>query len=415
MAKSNKSILIVTLYYYPDNRVGAKRFGNLAKFFTDYFEKVHVLTVAQGQVSGKDPSLSPAGIVHRAAMLPPYPMDKNKAIKRVFVRLWEKYLCTLDHYSGWLLPALIEAIKVIKTEKIDIVIATGPPFTAMLVGALASLATGKKLILDYRDPWTTLPSLYPPPFGKMINIAAEKLSTRLASGTVFCSTLMQNDFLAKFGRQGSAPCHVLTNGYMEPTQAIAPLRHSADKITMLYAGNLYRGRGLGLIAAALSNLIRKEIIHPDNFEFIIYGQIQAKDDQIIAAYQLDQYITVRSAIPYQEILRYMKGADILFLPSAKEVRYAIPYKFFDYLMVNRPILAVAPTHSAVEEVMRSVPFGRFCPIGDTVAIERALAEMIHDGCKGTSRLEEDYTWKTIAKKYAGIIDELSFAAPSCQR
>ncbi len=63
-------------------------------------------------------------------------------------------------------------------------------------------------------------------------------------------------------------------------------------------------------------------------------------------------------VKYQTIIKHMKAADILFLPSGFDVKYAIPFKLFDYLSVKRPIFAVAPRNSAVAALMNQIDYRR---------------------------------------------------------
>lgn len=401
-----KNLLIISFFYYPDNRVGAKRFGNLVDYFRNDYKEVHVLTIPKNQIPEKDPSLVPYGMVHYAKMLFMFPSNRNNGIARIFIRAWEKYLCVLDPYISWILPAVFRSLKVIKLHQIDLIICSGPPFSAMVVGAISSLLTGKTLILDYRDPWTTHPRKFSFPFGKIANIYLEKVAVNRASAIVFCSTLMKKKFIKKFRKKNRVKYLVLTNGYKEVRHKILPLGPNVNKFRMLYTGSLYSGRGLSVVAKVLSNLMNKKIISNDNFEFIIYGKIQRLDYKLIQKFKLQDIVYVNEAIPYEHALRYMKGADILFLPSAEEVDYAIPYKLFDYLLVRRPIIAIAPKNSAVEDILKDVPFSKFCPLGNTEAIEKELVNMIINNHKYDYSLEKSYDWSIIYKEYKRLIDTI---------
>ena len=55
-----------------------------------------------------------------------------------------------DEYIGWLPLAVAQ----LRGRRFDVVLATLPPPTVALIGALAAKLCGAKLVLDYRDPWT---------------------------------------------------------------------------------------------------------------------------------------------------------------------------------------------------------------------------------------------------------------------
>ena len=57
--------------------------------------------------------------------------------------------------------------------------------------------------------------------------------------------------------------------------------------------------------------------------------------------------------------------------SGSNVKYAIPYKIFDYISVQRPILAVAPKNSEVEGKIYDVT-GAWVADIDTGIVENSL-------------------------------------------
>lgn len=58
-----------------------------------------------------------------------------------------------DRQVSWLPFALKSGRKIIKSEGIDVIFATCPPYSATLIGACLKKMTGKPLILDFRDDW----------------------------------------------------------------------------------------------------------------------------------------------------------------------------------------------------------------------------------------------------------------------
>lgn len=402
-----KKILIISHYYYPDDRVGAKRFGNLVEIFEKNFSEIHILTIPEKQIPKKDPSLSPSGIVHHAPMIPPpppYPKQDDNIIKKVYSRLWEKHLCTIDRYVGWLIPGLFKALDIIKRNNIDLIIATSPPFTSLIVGALASFLTGKKLILDYRDPWTSLPRKYPEPFGKIVSTLSEKFAVNRADAMVFCSDIMKDDFTRIFRDNGKTRYYVLTNGFKELKNAFNSSMLNKKKYTMLYAGNLYRGRSIDLIAEPLYSLKKKYKICKNSFEFVIFGNVPYKDLRTINKLKIQDLIRIEEILPYNKILSCIKEADVLFLPSADEHKYAIPYKFFDYIMSKRPILAVGPEGSAIENIMEKINCGKFCPANRSKLVENTLEDLLKNNSKCYRFIIHDYRWENIGNKYIEIIN-----------
>lgn len=405
--EQTKKILIISLFFAPSTMVGGKRFSFLSRILQKRYPELHVLTLKEKYISPQDKSLRYGGTIHRVGMYPPHPINKNNLFKKIFNTLWEKYLCFFDPFSGWILPAIIKGLKIIKDYKIDMIIVTGPPFSSMIVGLMLSLLTGAKLILDYRDPWTSYDRIriYSKIFGKKINEFVEKASVKRAAGLVFCSQIMKANFLESFGKYTKAPCHVVTNGF-HGKETIQPLSLGKDKKNMVYAGSFYGERKIELLSESLFHLLNEGSITKDSFCLHIFGKIKDEDKQVIKKFGLECIIKEHSPVPYKKIIKYMKDADILFLPSGTDVGYAVPYKFFDYLSVKRPIFAVAPEDSAVADLMDRIDCGKFALINNEESILKILRAMLEKEDEYSFFGADEYSWEKRGLKYMEVIDEI---------
>jgi len=130
------------------------------------------------------------------------------------------------------------------------------------------------------------------------------------------------------------------------------------------------------------------------------------DEALIKKYGLEGIIKQYPLIPYEEIIRYMKASDVLLLISGSRVNYAVPYKFFDYLSVKRPILAIAPEDSGVADIMNDIDCGRLASIDSEESIYSNLRKMLFENMEYTYSGNQNYTWENISHKYIEIIDKV---------
>ncbi|MEA1901779.1 MAG: glycosyltransferase [Thermodesulfobacteriota bacterium] len=354
-------------------------------------------------IAARDDSLPILGTIHRVGIYPPYPIKKDSLLKRIWNRLWEDYLCLVDPYSGWILPAFIKGLRVIKKNKIDLIMATGPPVSSMVIGCLLNIMTKTKLILDYRDPWSNQNWGYKKIFRKKFNQFFEKLAISRASALVFCSRIMMENFRDSLGKYTKATCHVVTNGFYS-RDTIEPLSLGNGRRNMVYAGKFYGEREIGLLIKPLFYLLNQGTINKNNFCCYIFGSLTNENREVIKKYRLNEIIKEQPMVSYEKILRYLKGADILFLPSGSEFRYAIPFKFYDYLSVKRPILAVAPENSAVAEMMSQIDCGRLALINSEESILKNLRKMFSTEEEYAHSGSEQYTWDKIGDKYIAVLE-----------
>ena len=403
-----KNILIISFSFVPNAKVGSRRAGFLSKLFQEQYYNCHILTVKEKYYLQKDSSVPFGGTIYRTGIYPPFtlPVNKNTLFQRAFHRIWSDYFSLHDPYTGWILPSLAEGVKIIRKHDIEVIVVSVPPMSPMISALLLSRLTRTRLIIDYRDPWTTNPLFHRKSIvKKKLSKFVEKLLVKQASDLVFCSEIMRDEFLDYFSQHTKACSYVITNG-LSIRDNVSPLYLEKTKKVMLYAGNFYGERKLQLLLDPLYHLQRKGIINKNNFCLHIFSVLSDEDRRAIKEYGLIDMIKEHYFVKYQTIIKYMKAADILFLPSGSDVKYAIPFKLFDYLSVNRPIFAVAPRNSAVAALMNQIDCGRLAFIDDQNSIQQTLREMItEDRTYSFSGLEQ-FSWHAIAKKYSDVINRL---------
>ena len=405
--RKEKKILILSFYFAPSAMVGGKRFTFLSKIIQENYPELHVLTLREKYFTSRDDSLSSVGVIHHTGMYPPYTIKNSNIFKRIFNRLWwDGYLCFVDPYSGWILPGLLKSLRIIKDKKIDLVIATGPPFSSMVIGLLLNLVTGVELILDYRDPWTNFDSkFYRNVWVKKINDFLERVAIRRASALVFCTRVMKDNFIKKLGKYTKAASYVVTNGF-HSTDNIQPLSLGKNRKNMVDAGAFYGERKIRLLAEPIHQLLKEGVINKDNFCFHIFGELKNDDRAVIGKYDLQDVIIEHPIVPHKQLLRYLKAADVLVLMISNKMSYSISYKFYDYLSVRKPILAIVPENAAMEQVMKEVDCGRYAFINSKESILQNLRAMLSESKEYTFSGGEQYTWDELGRKYIEIINKV---------
>ena len=318
------------------------------------------------------------------------------------MRIWERYVPQIDWYSGWLLPAFVKGWQVIRDNQIDGIIVTGPPFSAMIVGALLSRFSGAKLFLDFRDSWADNMALAQPRFRRGLAPHMEKLAVKSAAAVVVCSPVMQQNFVSRYNGQCQAPCHVVTSGFW-PREDVEPLFLETRKKTILYAGSFYGERRISVLARPIVNLIQQGLLDKDFLTVHVFGTISPPEQELLRRHGIADMFQTHPLATHQTIVKYMRGSDILLLISGTDVGYAIPFKAFDYLSVRRPILAIVPRHSALADLMRTVDCGELAWIHDEATITESLRKMLFEDPTYTYANLQKYTWDRLAEKYATII------------
>ena len=387
--------------------VGGKRFYFLTSILKERYD-FHVVALRQDSYSPKDMSLPVAVPVHQ---VPAFPVFPRKNRPRTFFSvllwyLWIHFFSVFDPFVGWLIPGFIRGIKLIQQHNIDMIIATGPPFCAMVIAWLLGKVSKKPFILDYRDPWAGYAKGRDvKPFGKLINTWLERRAVGDAGAIVVVTPTMKELLRGAIPEARGANIQVITNGFHE-IDSSTPLRLEHDRSVILYAGTFYGQRRIGLLIEPLQQLIKHGEISGAALRVHIFGQLLPVDRATIAVAGLTEQVIEHPFVEYATLIRYMKGADLLFLPSGTDVPYAIPGKFYDYLSVQRPILALGVPGSALESIVHETNCGEFVAIDDPAAIAAAIKKILTGGASYNFAGASNYTWNKIAEQYDGVIQSV---------
>lgn len=183
------------------------------------------------------------------------------------------------------------------------------------------------------------------------------------------------------------------------------LGYTEKEFIALYAGSLYKGRGIEFLQQLAATL-------PDIAFFVLGG-----NPAQIAHYQM-QYPNWRMqpAVKNQLVWDYLHMADVLLMPydhavytENQQVRidqYASPMKMFEYMAARRPI--VTSDLPVLREVLND-DNALLCPPGDMVAWQTALTQLQADASlrarlsSTAFRDVQRYTWQARARR---ILDTL---------
>ena len=398
------AVLLVSYYFAPGVQVGAKRFSYLSGLLSKAGYEVHVLAARPGKGQRRDSSIPYAGQVHRTAMFPPYPVERRTFWQRLYLRVWEQYVLQVDWYSGWIVPALWRGWWVIRRHGIKRIVATGPPFSGMLVGWLLSLLSGARLILDYRDPWSNREIVAGHPLRRRLGCFFEQRVLKRAAAAVVVTEAMKQDLRATYDGVLQGPCYVVTNGYW-PSEGVEPLRlETTGKKVILCTGNFYSDRKISLLARPLLRLIERGEVSRETVAIHVFGTLRAVDQAALEACGAADLVQMHKPVEHEQVLRYLKGGDVLVVLSGRDVRYALPFKLYDYLSVQRPILAIAPEGSAVAEFMAAGKYGECASIDDERSIEEALSRLLTGQRSYDFSEAARYTWDEVAAAYETVLE-----------
>src|SRR5688572_6951098 len=132
----------------------------------------------------------------------------------------------VDNGIGWLHEAE-RAVASLTTGDVDVILASGPPFSSFTLAKRLSHRLGCPYVLDYRDPWTRVRHGKRRTPASIVKLEAELVESSLAI-TVVSQSLLNGRFCSK--------AHVITNGF-DPEEMASVRRHEFGHSAIVYTGS----------------------------------------------------------------------------------------------------------------------------------------------------------------------------------
>ena len=254
-----------------------------------------------------------------------------------------------DARVSWVKPSVSFLSEYIKTHKIEAIITTGPPHSLHLIGLKLKQLHALKWITDFRDPWTQIG------YHKKLKLTA--LSKRKHK-QLESSVLRDSDQIivtspqtkALFSKRTATPIAVITNGYDFEINNTCTLD---SMFTLSHIGSLLEGRNPQVLWKVLSELVQTSADFSKVFRLNLIGHVSERVLESIKMHGLEAHTNCRGYVSHNEALVYQNKTQLLLLieEDSIETRYIIPGKLFEYMASKRPIIAVGPDISDIEDVL----------------------------------------------------------------
>ncbi|EOG3621196.1 glycosyltransferase family 4 protein [Pseudomonas putida] len=255
----------------------------------------------------------------------------------------------------------IQAFRLTRTEKYDLVIATSSRLMTATLGTFIARKGRAKLYLDIRDIFVrNIQEMFPPLISKPLNWVFSRFE-RWSIGSALKVNLVSKGFLDYFTRRyPNRTFSLYTNGvdndFLNFPSSTKTHLAPDEPLRILYAGNIGDGQGLHLIIPELA----KQLEHKATIQIIGAGSRLELLKETLKNQDI-RNVELTDPIPRKDLLSIYQSADILFmhLNTHRAFRRVLPSKLFEYAATGKPIWAGATGYAAnflANEVSNSVVF-----------------------------------------------------------
>lgn len=292
---------------------------------------------------------------------------------RQHVRAWD---ALPDHVGAWLRPATRAGRTLGRRVGADVVIASGPPWTGVMVGHRVARSLGIPFVADFRDPWSTGSGETDRAATDWAQHLVERWeATVLRDAAVVCFNSPRLAALTGERSHLGDRARVILNGSDAPRQATAALISSTGPLRFSHFGSLYAGRSVASLVRALDALIERNVIERDAVQVDLVGdnEYAQKNPELIAS-----RVPIRFTphLKFTEATRRMAEPGVLVCVQTEQHANLIPTKLFDYLCTGNPVVVISPEASASWDVAGSFARSYRLDLEDTEHNRETLAALI---------------------------------------
>lgn len=388
-----KKALIITYYWPPAGGPGVQRWLKFVKYLPDFNIEPIVFVPKNPNYALIDESLSKEVSTNlKVLKLPikePYKLArffskrKSNTISKGIISeaenqsLVEKIMLYVrgnffipDARKNWVSPSVKYLLDYISKENITAVITTGPPHSLHLIGMQLKDKLGVRWIADFRDPWTTIG------YHKKLKLNKrsqkkhrflERNVLNTADQVIVTSSVTKQEF----SKLTSKPIEVITNGY--DYEAVEQV-YLDSKFSLAHIGSLLSKRNPEVLWKVLRDIVNENQEFSEDFQLNFAGAVSDDVTKSLNRFNLSDYVNNVGYISHKEAIKFQRKSQMLLLIEidSEETKSIIPGKLFEYMVSNRPIVAIGPKGSDVEKIIKETNTGNYFNYTDYNALKNII-------------------------------------------
>ena len=306
---------------------------------------------------------------------------------------------------GWVKPSVACLLDYISKEQIETIITTGPPHSLHLIGLQLKERLGVKWLADFRDPWTSIGYHKQLKLTKKSELKHKTLEKQVLNS---CDQIIVTSQTTKkeFQSITNKPIEVITNGYdVSPTSNI----ELDTKFSISHIGSMLSKRNPEVLWQVLSDLVKENKQFQNDLQLNFIGLLSDDVLETIQKYNLSNYINNIGYVSHNEAIIYQKKSQILLLVEidSEDTKCIIPGKLFEYMVSNRPIIALGPKQSDVETIIKETNTGHYFYYDDYESLKQVILNHYEAFQKNTLQSHpiglQKYSRKSLTKQLSTVI------------
>ena len=423
-----KKVLVITYYWPPSGGGGVQRWLKFTKYLPEFGWEPIILTPSNPSVLEQDVTLfddiDPGLKVEKIPIWEPYSVasklfsiqtipkqgivNKSHGKKFSLLRWMRGNMLIPDTRIFWKKAAAKKALSIIKKEKVDIVVTTGPPHSMHLIGLELKAKSNVKWVADFRDPWSDWDILDEMKLSRFARRKHENLEREVINNADLVLSVSKT-WAGDLERRYSKKVSVLTNGFDEDDLA-KPHDRFPEKFRISHFGLINQYRNVPELWGTLQKLAKEVKGFKDDLEVFLAGNIDEIVVNEIKSCDLIENVVLAGYLKHSDLPQeYDKTAVFLLLTNnSKNALGHIPGKLFEYLYFGRPVLAFCEEKGDVSHLIKTIAPTSISLPAHSDEIEKSVLILYENFKKGRHELQSDglidYNRRNLAKNLSILLN-----------
>ena len=386
-------LLLIAFYFPPAGGGGVQRTLKFCRHLPEFGVDVDVLAPTDPKWFAVDEPLMraiPASTtVHRTPFLGPRSTFRAEALRgttglrRAAVQARYAYERALvpDKAAPWAATAVPAAARIVRRERIDVIMTTSPPASVHLIGAAVAAMTRVPWVADLRDSWLDHPHRAYESRGLRAKRAVERRLARTVARRASAIVAVTEPIAVEMrALDPGAPAKTSVIGHGVDLDDFAGLEHvPADRFTIVHTGAFFGQRSPRAFLTGLRDLLQRRPDLRGRVRARFVGDLRAADRDWAHALGIDDAWEETGFVPFRDAVAAQRAADALLLlipHNNGRGDTVVSGKVYEYLAARRPVLAAVPPNGAAADLVRSAGAGQVVDSDDAGAQSRALEALV---------------------------------------
>jgi glycosyltransferase involved in cell wall biosynthesis len=323
-----------------------------------------------------------------------------------------EYALIPDEKIGWIPATLVKALKLVRSEHIDVIFTSSPPNSVHLIGYLLKKLTGTPWVADFRDQWTDNPHYTPrSKMVKRLNIILEQAVYQACDRVVQVTYADRSRVSERFGVPVEKIA-TIPNGFDEADFLGKSPDEHRDQFVVTYFGNFYgaREKMVEVFLKGMELAIQKNTRLSERARIVLCGKIRIHDKWLHHP-TMGNMFSIHGYLSHSEAIERMLVADVLLLVFVANRKNVVSTRLFEYMAAEKPVLALV-SDSDAKTILSNANLGFFADPSDPATIGKAIVDLFERHERGTLVMKPNadyisqFTRKRLTENLASLFDQV---------